>query len=159
MMKQKEKLRIFVEDSLNELKKLQEVEINPYAGIEKAFDIYSVTLDVYNPIMDSISERQEYLHTRQLEIYNEEMQAVTDRYNAEMAAAGDSAMQKTLAENKYQKEQKKINAKIAAENKKAAQANWKASMIQIALNGGTMTSNFINALSKQMPPYVAIPWV
>jgi TP901 family phage tail tape measure protein len=153
----KREIENFVEDSLNELKKLQEVEINPYAGIEKFADIYSVTLDVYNPIMDSISERQEYLHTRQLEIYNEEMQAVTDRYNTEMAAAGDSAMQKTLAENKYQKEQKKINAKIAAENKKAAQANWKASMIQIALNGGTMTSNFINALSKQMPPYVAIP--
>lgn len=153
----KKEIEDFVEDSLNKLKELQEVEINPYAGIEKFADIYSVTLDVYNPIMDAISERQNFLHERQLEIYNEEMQAVTDRYNTEMAAAGDSAMQKSLIENKYQKEQKKINAKIAAENKKAAQANWKASMIQIALNGGTMTSNFINALSKQMPPYVAIP--
>jgi TP901 family phage tail tape measure protein len=154
----KREIEEFVEDSLNKLKKLQEVKIDQYEGINTFSKIYSTVLDVYNPVMDAISERREYLHERQLQIFNEEMQAASERYEIESKAAGDSALQKSLAENKYQKEQEKIREKVRQENKKAAKAAWKADMMKIGLGGATLSMSLIGSLADSgVPAYVAIP--
>jgi len=106
--------------------------------------------------MGAIESRMEYVHERQMQIYDEEMEKLQERYELEMEKAGDSALQKSLAENKYQKEKKKIEEKANAERKAYAQKEWVAGMLQIGLNAPIMATNFIVALSKFMGP-AAIP--
>lgn len=148
-----EKIRKIYEDGMSEIEKLKPEPEAPDAWLSQ----YQQYQDIVMAVSDSIMEYKEAMHNRQLEIYSEEMEAVTERYNTEIAMAGDSALQKSLAENKYQKEKEKIDEKVRQENKKAAQARYRAKLLEIALTVPVMTVNFINTLSEQMPPYVAVP--
>lgn len=144
------------EEQTRWLEKFKEKDFNPLAGVENFAEDYSNILSIVNPITDTIGSRIDYLHERQMQIYDEEMEKLQERYDLEIEAAGDSALQKSLAENKYQKEKEKLEAKANEENKKYAQKQWLADMAQIALNSPVMATNFIVSLSKYLGP-AAIP--
>ena len=131
--------------------------VNLITAITDTFnDFYSVFGTVHDSIMDMVASRRDFEHQRQMQIYKSEMDMLTKRYNLEVKAAGDSALQRSIVENAYQKEKSKLEAKANAEKRKYAQKQWRADMLQIALNSPVMASNFITSFSKYMG-YAAIP--
>ena len=139
------------------LKRMQLKSIkDPLEPLNNVMDKYQTIYTISNEVMDLVSSRRDYEHQRQMQIYNEEMTALTARYNAESTAAGDSALQKSLVENAYERDKKRIEDKQRAEKKKYAMAEWRISMAQILLNGPLLISNLAVGLAK-WSPLTAIP--
>lgn len=129
---------------------------DPLESLNNFTDKYQLIYTVSNEIMDLVASRRDFEHQRQMQIYDEEIAALTKRYNAEISAAGNSILQKSLAENAYEKKKDKIEDKQKEEEKRYATAQWRASMAQILLNGPLLISNLAVGFAK-WNPLTAIP--
>ena len=126
------------------------VEQNLDENINKFNDYYNIFSTVHGSTMDLVAARRDFEHQQQMKMYDKEMVKLNERYKLEVKAAGNSTLQRTLIDNNYVTEKAKLEAKANEIKRRHAQKQWRADMLQIALNSPVMATNFISSLSKYM---------